>query len=91
MLAQRRAAGLGCGNLKTAIADNGNGPLLHGKRPGPNWILADTRGNNDATVPGEPATTCGKKRKIGDYEGPTPSLVGDPSARGFPKTVLEIS
>jgi hypothetical protein len=38
MLAKRHAAGLGFGNLKAGIADNGSKPLFHGKRPGPNWI-----------------------------------------------------
>jgi hypothetical protein len=50
MVAKRRAAGLGCGNLKAAIADNGNEPLLHGKRPGRNRISTDRRENSASTV-----------------------------------------
>jgi hypothetical protein len=51
MLAKRRAAGLGCGNLKAAIADNGNEPLLHGRRPGRNWFSANRPENSASTVP----------------------------------------
>jgi hypothetical protein len=51
VLAKRRAAGLGCENLSAAIADNGNEPLLHGKRPGRNCLSADRRENSPSTVP----------------------------------------
>jgi hypothetical protein len=64
MLAKRRDAGLGCGNLKAGIADNGNEPLLHGKRPGRNWVSTDRRENSASTVP--PAhllRRAGRKRK----------------------------
>jgi hypothetical protein len=51
MLAKKRAAGLGCENLKAGVADNGNEPLPHGKRPGRNWISTDRRENTASTVP----------------------------------------
>jgi hypothetical protein len=72
MLAKRRAAGLGCGNLKAAIADNGNEPLLHGKRPGRNWFSADRRENTASTVP---RRTCCDMRQGKE----NPLLCGTPS------------
>jgi hypothetical protein len=39
VLAKRRAAGLGCGNLKTAIADNGNEPLPPWEKAGAELVL----------------------------------------------------
>jgi hypothetical protein len=39
MLAKRHAAGLGCGNLKAALAGNGNEPLLPWEKAGAELVL----------------------------------------------------
>jgi len=49
--------------LKAAIADNGNDPLLHGKRPARTRFRLTAARIPLQRLPGPSAVTCGKKRK----------------------------
>ena len=54
------------GTVKAGVADNGNEPLLHGKRPGGTGSRLTAARIPPQGFPGETAATCGEKTGICD-------------------------